>query len=329
MTVRRAVDDYIAEHDKGRVVKAPRVIGIDEAHLNSVMRGVITDIENRELIDILQTNKKKDVKKYIKSLEGYKNIEVATMDMATGYRYAMNELVPDALCIIDKFHVVKLVTKALDRVRIDFKNSLPKGAKQELYNDKGLLQMNKEDLVKLDEKLRLEAEKKGKKHNSLVKIRDFWFEAFPPLATAYWLKEGLRDVYAQKDRYDAYQRYYQWESSIPDDMKPFLEAAYAINNCKEEVFNYFLTPVKYTNAYTESINNQIKKIEKDGIGYSFPILRAKCLYGSKENQKPDFGEDPLRTIYKYAPRSNSISSRISRHLERITTFLVKVFSRKP
>ena len=123
MTVRRAVDDCIKEHDDKRILVAPRVIGIDEAHLNKTMRGVITNIEKRELVEILPTNTKRDVKAFIKSLEGYKNIEVATMDMATGYRYAMNELVPDALCIIDKYHVIQCAIRALDRIRIDYKNS--------------------------------------------------------------------------------------------------------------------------------------------------------------------------------------------------------------
>lgn len=31
-----------------------------------------------------------------------------------------------------------------------------------------------------------------------------------------------------------------------DGMKPFKEVAATINKCKKEVFNYFLTPVRYT-----------------------------------------------------------------------------------
>lgn len=38
MTVRRAFDVYVEEREKDRVLKAPRVIGIDEAHLNEVMK---------------------------------------------------------------------------------------------------------------------------------------------------------------------------------------------------------------------------------------------------------------------------------------------------
>lgn len=287
MTVRRAVDDFIEENDKKRILIAPRVIGIDEAHLNKAMRAVITNIEKREIIELLPTNTKRDVKAFIKSLEGYKDIEVATMDMATSYRYAMYELVPDVLCIIDKYHVIQYAIRALDRIRIDYKNSLPEEQRKKLFNDKWTLSRNKEDL---------DDEAKSK--------RDYWFSMFPTLATAYWLKEGLRDVYKAKDRYEAFQMYYQWESSIPDEMKPFKEVAATINKCKKEVFNYFLTPARYTNAYTESLNNIIKRIEKFGVGYSFDILRAKILYSTNATKKPAYGEHGFRVIDKFSLGTN-------------------------
>jgi len=42
-----------------------------------------------------------------------------------------------------------------------------------------------------------------------------------------------------------------------------------------------------TNAYTESINNIIKHIERIGRGYSFDFLRAKVLFGNSATIKPN------------------------------------------
>lgn len=305
MTVRRAVDDFIEEHDKDRTLVAPRVIGIDEAHLNKTMRGVITDIENRRLLEILPTNLKRDVKACIKAMEGYKNIEVATMDMATGYRNAMKELVPNALCIIDHYHVIQCATMAFKDIRVAYKKSLPEKERTRLSKDKYILESNKEDLTP-----------------EQAEIRDMWLQRNIPMLTAYWLKEGLRDIYKAKDRYEAYQMYYEWECAIPDYLEEFKEVAKTINKCKTQVFNYFLTPIKYTNAYTESINNQIKKIEKDGIGYSFEILRAKCLYGPSENAKPDYGDGGFYPINLTMANSNIIA-RFLRKFGFITTFVEK------
>lgn len=270
MTVRRAFDKYVEEMDAKRVLKAPRVIGIDEAHLNKTMRGVITDIGNNKILEILPTMYKKDIKAFIQSLDGYENIEVATMDMASGYRYAMKELIPDVLCVIDKFHVVQYAQMALDRVRIDYKNSLSKSDRADFHKDKWLLQSNKEDLS-----------------YGYIEKRDILLEKHEPLMTAYWYKEMVRDLYNCEDKKQAYEWYYQLEKSVPKNMKPFKELMRTYNKVKPEMFNYFDAP--YTNAYTESVNNLIKRVEKDGNGYSFDVLRAKVLYGTQQPKKPKYG----------------------------------------
>lgn len=290
MTVRRAFDDFVKENDKNRVLKAPRVIGIDEAHLNKTMRGVITDIENKRILELTENNLKKTIKATIQSMEGYKDIQYATMDMATGYRYAMNELVPDAICIIDKFHVIQYANRALDAVRIAFKNSITKEQKKLLRNDRWLLLSNKEDLTAKD-----------------IDRRDNIFRMYPVLEMAYMQKEALRDIYKIPDRKTAYECYYAWERSIPDILPQFKALAETINTCKTEIFNYFLTDIKYTNAYTESINNIIKRIEKSGVGYSFEVLRAKVLYGTAATKKPKWGESHFYTLNKliWSPRIES------------------------
>lgn len=276
-TVRREFDKFVEENDNNRVIKAPRVIGIDEAHLNKTMRGVITDVENNKLIEILPNMYKCTIKEFISSMEGYENIEVATMDMASGYRYAMKELVPDCLCVIDKFHVVQYAQMALDRVRVDYKKSLDKVDKKLFHKDKWILQANKEDL---DEATTIR--------------RDELLNAHQPLMDAYWFKEMVRDMYNFTDKRQAYEWFYQLEKAVPKDLKPFKELMKTYNKVKPEIMNYF--DARYTNAYTESVNNLIKRVEKQGNGYSFEVLRAKVIYGTQQPKKPKFGSGGFRTL---------------------------------
>lgn len=291
-TVKRAFDDHVAELEKGRVLKAPRVIGIDEAHLNKEMRGVITDIENRRILEMTETNAKWRIKETIMSMEGWKDIEYATMDMASGYRYAMKELVPNCLTIIDRFHVIKACNEALNQVRIDFKNSLTKEERIKLRNDRWLMLCNEEDLPIFDQRNK----DKGKYIRSYVDSRDEIFQRFPTLETAYYLKEGLRAVYKAPDKHTAEVIYNAWVRCIPDNMPYFKALVETYRKCKKEILNYFVSETKYTNAYTESINNIIKRIEKDGMGYSYPVLRAKVLYGTIATEKPKWGEMNMYTI---------------------------------
>ena len=61
MTIRRIFDKHIKELEDNRVLVVPRVLGIDEAHLNYKMRGVLTDIENNRLIEITKDNSKPSI----------------------------------------------------------------------------------------------------------------------------------------------------------------------------------------------------------------------------------------------------------------------------
>ena len=290
-SVRKYFKEEIARLDAERNIKAPRVLGIDEAHLNKKMRGVFTDTENNKLLEITEDNLKRTVKHTIQNMEGYEDIEVVTIDMWSGYRYACRELIPKATVVVDKFHVVQYANNALDKVRKELKHSLCKDRTRILRNDRWVLLKNKEDLSEKD-----------------IMLRDTWFDEFPELGVAYWLKETLRDIYIEsKDRYEAFQRFYEWECRIPDDFKAFKDLQNTYNNNKQEIFNYFLQP--YTNAYTESINNVIKSIEKAGKGYSYEVLRAKVLYGTTATKRPKFTKDmPMTVLYKtvesikYRPR---------------------------
>ena len=284
-SVRKYFKEEIARLDAERNIKAPRVLGIDEAHLNKKMRGVFTDTENNKLLEITEDNLKRTVKHTIQNMEGYEDIEVVTIDMWSGYRYACRELIPKATVVVDKFHVVQYANNALDKVRKELKHSLCKDRTRILRNDRWVLLKNKEDLSEKD-----------------IMLRDTWFEEFPELGIAYWLKETMRDIYIEsKDRYEAYQRFYEWECRIPDDFKAFKDLQNTYNNNKQEIFNYFLQP--YTNAYTESINNVIKSIEKAGKGYSYEVLRAKVLYGTNATKRPKFTKDMKMTMLFKAIKS--------------------------
>jgi hypothetical protein len=49
----------------------------------------------------------------------------------------------------------------------------------------------------------------------------------------------------------------------------------ALVNWREEAFNYL--DVRLTNAYTEGMNGLARRMDRNGRGYSFPVLRAKLL----------------------------------------------------
>jgi hypothetical protein len=74
-----------------------------------------------------------------------------------------------------------------------------------------------------------------------------------------------------------------WLKVIPD-YEQFRAMRITFTERREHITNYW--HYGWTNAFTESTNNAIKKIEKAGRGYKFDVLRDRCIL-SINNPKPD------------------------------------------
>lgn len=264
-TVATAFEEYAAEHLKDVLVTyTPRVLGIDEAHIDDHYRLILTDVENRKLIDMKKNNHQPTLKAYLKTLD--KNVcKVATMDFAPGYAYAVEEVLPGTMVIIDRFHVVQEVNRCVDNVRKDIQNYYrQQGYDIRLFkHSRTLFMANLEDL----------SEKS-------LGVLDQWFSMFPELYEAYMVKETLRDVYKCNDYKEAEKRFDAWLKDIPD-YERFRAMRTTFTERKRHILNYF--KYRETNAYTESVNSRIKSIEKTGRGYKFPRLRELCILSINRN----------------------------------------------
>jgi len=279
-TVKRLFNEYVEEHERYMTFKTPKILGIDEVHLNKKMRAVFTDIDGLKVLDMLKDRNKQTIIEFLKKIPDKHKVEVVTTDMWQPYKDAIVEVLPHAQQVVDKFHVIQYGSKAMEDSRKAFRKTLTDKQRKQLMHDRFILLKNKEDL-KPQEQWNLQ----------------IWFVTFPTLKVAYDLKEGLRDMYLCKTREDAEKYFKEWKKSIPEDMTSFLDVAKMINNWHTEIFNYFDTRV--TNAFTESINNLIKHIEKRGRGYSFEVLRAKVLFGTKATVKPRFGEQDFGAMNRF------------------------------
>ncbi len=100
---------------------------------------------------------------------------------------------------------------------------------------------------------------------------------FPVLGTAYKLKELFHALYEHDSKAEAQRAAEAWLNSIPDEVERyFREASVALRSWWDEIFAYYDAPI--TNAYTESVNNVAKEMNRMGRGYSFDVIRARVLY---------------------------------------------------
>ena len=152
----------------------------------------------------------------------------------------MELVLPDALIVADKFHVLALAGRALREVH---------GEKRQRGSLAWLLQRGAERLSQPERTRLLQA-----------------LAADPRLARAWGLKEALREVYRKKRQGEAVVALEHWikeaeESGLP----PFRRTAATLRRWQKEVLNYWRYPI--TNALVEGKHNRVKVLKRRAYGY--------------------------------------------------------------
>lgn len=265
-TIRHVFDDYVEK--LGRTIRyaTPRFTGIDELKIIGAYRAIITNVERRTVYDMRETRRKADLLTYFKALPDNARVEWVAMDMYHVYRQVIRETLPQARIVIDRFHIQRMANEVLEKVRKRSRASLAKKDRLKLKDERFLLLKRQHDLSPAQvEKLLA------------------WFTQFPELGGAHALKEGFLGIWDQPDRPSAEAEYQRWLSHITPELQPvFKELTRAMANWNDEIFAYFENPI--TNAYTESMNNIAKGMNRMGRGYSFEVIRARMLYDEKSRK---------------------------------------------
>ena len=96
-------------------------LGIDEiTHLKGGKNyaAVLVDIESRKPIALLEKRNKEVIAKYLTSLgsEVLNQIEEVSIDLWKPYKSIIEEMLPNAQIVADRFHVMKQINEELDNI---------------------------------------------------------------------------------------------------------------------------------------------------------------------------------------------------------------------
>lgn len=259
-TIRNIFRDYVSRLAEEIKFETPKWMGIDEIHIISKPRAVITNIEMNTVVEILPNRNNVSVLKYFDLIESPQNIHYVTMDMWRPYRDAVNEKIPHAQVIVDKFYVVRMANDAMETVRKAVRKDLSSKERRTLMHDRFVLSKRLHDLTD-EEYLKFSG----------------WVENYPLLGEAHASKEGFYAIWDQSNRQEAEAVYDLWLQNLSTELAPyFSDLIRATINWRKEIFNYFDYPI--ASAYTESLNNLTRVMNRLGRGYSFDALRAKILF---------------------------------------------------
>jgi len=244
-TVRLIFEDYKQRLEKVYTFATPAVLGIDELHLVGHPRCILTNVEQRTIIDLLDKRDQKTVQTYLSNLKDGHKIEVVTMDMWRPYRLAVHAALPNAVVVVDKFHIVRMANIALDQVRKDLRESLSDKKRRQLKRDRFILLHRKRDLDDKD-----------------LFILDTWSKNFPDLGHAYDLKEAFFDIWDEQDKASTWTKYEEWKESIPAELvSQFKDITTATGWAEATAFRSFELSCCTRKAFISSVN---RPIETDG-----------------------------------------------------------------
>lgn len=272
-TIKNIAQDLIFELERTVRYETPVIMGIDELMLAGDYRCVITNLATNNVFEMLEFRTQDYLKPFFQKLPDKERVEWVCSDMWRPFKRSFSEYLPNAKLVIDKFHVVKMASEALDDERKKFQSTLSKNDRVQVKKSIRWLTLKRPGNLTPAEKSALEV------------VR----QSIPELGVAYDFKEMFFRIYDDPVKESAMRAFEAWENSLPDkELEKFHSLAKTVHNHYDDIFAYWDSPSQITNAYTECLNGLIKMSNRIGRGYSYEIIRAKTLY-AKEARKVGSG----------------------------------------
>ena len=242
----------------------PEVISLDEFKGNSggqKYNSIIADPKNGTVIDILPNRYENDLIRYFSQFPSKTNVKYFVCDMNPHFRRVARICFPNAVIVADRYHVIRQVYWAMERVRKNEQNKLSKRLRRYFKKSRFLLSKPIEKLSE-EEMNRL----------SLM------FEIAPRLADAYRLKNEFLDVIRLKSSADGKPKLANWLLSVEVMQMPeFDDCTKAYHNWFHEILNSMDVP--WTNGFIEGCNNKTKVLKRVCFGMrNFRNFRKRILF---------------------------------------------------
>jgi len=236
---------------------APTAMSVDEVAWkkgHSYVTNVV-DIEKRAVIWNHDKHGKNVLDAFYESLteKECEAIEAVACDGARGFLSSSRQHAPNALIVLDHFHVKAYLSEALEDVR---KQELAKAKKDEAQEELAGLLHCKQRFILLRNK---PSRKKTKVLKRLEQLNE-------PVYKAMLLKEQFATIYEFREKKDAQPALRAWiADALRSGLAPFRELAMKLFRKRHYILNFFLRRI--SSAISEGINNKIKRLKRMAYGY--------------------------------------------------------------
>lgn len=254
-TIKEIEKQYLVKKYKHVPMKNVKYLAIDEF---SVRKGhkymtVVMNWQTGQVLYVGLGRASEVLDVFWKKIKRWKSvIKAVAMDMWPAYIKSVTEHLPNAAIVYDWFHVVKMVNQGIDKLR------------RKLYTDELSLQQRK--VLKGSRWILL---KRGYNLNENRNEYDRLQEALnlnKPLATAYYLKEDLTQLWSYPNKKSAMQFLEKWcQRARESNITILLKLANTIARARTGLLAWYDHPI--STGPLEGLNNKIKVLKRKAYGY--------------------------------------------------------------
>lgn len=272
----------------------PEYLCIDEKYFKTELGNkyvvILSDFFSGEVIDIIEGRKTPYLDEYFSSisLRERNNVKVVISDMYDGYSVVKNKYFKKAIFVVDLFHVIKLLTTVINRLRLRTCN---------LYTRDGSIERN---FMKRNWKMFLIDKYKihrndfySKKFDMHISYGDIILRCVQ-LNNTFWDGYNVLQELLHYDKYETYGEAEKFMNRIisklvftEDEM--LIKVAESYRKWKVGIINGLArnqTGKRFSNSIAENMNSHIDKVINASYGYrNFRRFRARVMLILTYNKK--------------------------------------------
>lgn len=279
-TVFRSVKSVVAYGLAHRSLDGVEAIGVDEIQYAKGHQYLTVvyqiDAGCRRLLFIGKDRSAKTLLKILREFgtERCARIKFVCSDMWKAYLKVIAKKAPQALHVLDRFHIVQHLNKAVNQVRVDEVKRL----RQEGYDDE-VLKHTKYCLLKNPENLT------EKQVHKLDDVLTYDLKS----VRAYLLKESFQLFWNYKSPYWAEWYLKKWCTramrSRLDPMKKFVGT---IRRHQPLILNWFKAKKAYSSGVVEGLNRKVNLVTRKAYGFrSYEVLEIALFHTMGELPEPE------------------------------------------
>lgn len=253
--VRTIEKDYLHKHFSKPRLKDTTKIAIDELSIGGGHRylTIVMDLVSGAILHVGKGKGADALDPFWRRLKASRaTIDAVAMDMSAAYIFAVTQHLPEATIVFDKFHVVKLMNEKLS----DLRRALYREATEQL--DKDVLKGTRWLLMKNPDHL-------DEARNEAARLQEA-LELNQPLATAYYLKEDLRQLWSQKSKAAAGKFLDRWiRRAASSGIRILQQFAKTLQAQRQGLLAWY--DFRISTGPLEGINNKVRTLQRTAYGY--------------------------------------------------------------